>query len=1545
MKKHIRITIASALAVATAGAMAFTTEPSPVVKKDFSKTAEAADSLETFVRNVRSLVRKAEGKSPRRSAPESVRAAAVSAGDKVFGGVVYADTWSASYTPYGIYSSTTSKPIEVQPEYISDRYKVEGGGFYNEGKYYFIDYTIQSFDGVDYVYTYLYECEAYPFSYKAEYSLGMSNISRDMTFDPIDQKVYGIFSVGNLESTYLIGRMNLDTKNKNFAVEELLFLDETTNQVAIAADARGNIYTIGVDGNLYRFDKQACELVKIGATGVRNIEIRYPQSATIDLATGTFYWAALKTDGSSALYTVNTATGRATKVDDFPDNEEFVGLYVPDMPADGAPVQLDELYPDFIDGSLTGVVAFDAPKTSINGNTLSGELGYTLLINGEEAYTGSVRAGRRNEEIEVTLPDNGWYTFTVTTSNASGKSVPKSLRTFVGKDAPTACPNPTAVNAYRDNDVTVKWGKPQKGVNGGYVDPQRLTYDVERMPGNVLLASEITDTVFYDHVPSDDLHTYYYIITARHDGIAGTPSATNKVAVGYVAQVPYEENFDTQVDFDTYTVAHLNGVELTYNDWGTWNYTAYKGGVAQSSPSDGTAKDDWLFTPPIHLTPEQVYKLRFKAMSQGNSIVPSFIEYMEVKMGTAPDVDHMNTLLVENGPVLNQYGFFLDYEALITVDREGEYHIGFHATTPAADLMWMLNLDDIIVEFGPEMEGPSRVSDFNVECLPKGALGAVISFTAPSRSLKNEPLESLDEIRIYRGESEIKVIESPTPGSAVTYTDNEAVQGVNEYTVVAYAKGEKGMSDKRSVFVGFDIPGELPFVKLEEVDGVPVVTWGMPSEEGPNGHYVDPEKVTYTVERYFSARDREVVAENISALTFSDSNLSRTDQAPVTYIVTPSNHIGAGEQEYSNSMFVGDALSELPLRESFPQCYSTSPLAYLSASEDCAWGVIDSYEDLGVTPYDNDGGMAVFYVYSDDAAPEEGFSQNLYTNRFNLEGSVKPAVSFYIFNMKGSANGISVVVNPESKGWEEVEFVPVDESGKTGWRQVVVSLEKYVGKRFVQFGLKGIGYDYGMVFVDNILFDDMLDHNLQLASITAPGIVEMGQTAVVETTVVNRGLNDAEGYSVNFYRNGILMSSQNGTRIAPGMSIQVDMTFVANVDCEEQNDIYAEIDYSLDQKESDNRSETVSVFADLPRMAYVNDLSGELSGSNVGLKWSAPDASTALPEPVTDGFDDYESFIIDNIGPWTTIDGDGNATWGITSGISGQILQYPHAGQPMAWQVFNPVKAGLTTDYNPGSDTSGTQVPDWRPRSGSQMLGSFASRIGSNNDWLISPELTGDVQLVKFYARSILNLYPETFEVLVSTTDSNTDSFTAVSRYTVGMKWTSVAVVVPEGTKYVAIRCISTNQFALMIDDITYAPYGAEPANAQFKGYNVYVDGTKVTPQPVAATEFTVSTDGFEHRYGVTAVYDLGESRMSNIVTLGILGVGNVSNDPAGALSVRNVAGGLSLTAEGAFATVYAPSGTAIWAGEVNGTVKVSLEPGVYIVSSDVSTPVKTVVK
>ncbi len=1463
-------------------------------------------------------------------------------GKQLYGGLVYADSWSSSHAPYGIYSSTLTAPLTVSQCYVGDIFKVNGGGFYADGMYYFIDYTISSFDGEEVVYTYLYTNEAYPFRYVGNSSLGMDHIAKDLTWDPLELRAYGIFSIGSLEDKYLVGAMDMDT----YKIEEFCRLPQT--HVAIASDRRGNIFTVGGDGILYRLDKEARDMIAVGPTGVPAVDVRYAQSATFDFSTDIMYWAALHADGTSALYTVDTATGHATKVGDFPDNEEFAGIYFPDIVAGAAPEAAEELYPTFEDGSLTGTVAFDAPKVTNDGADMTGELTYTLRTNGEITHTGTVKTGKRNYEIEMTMPDNGFYTFTLTLGNAAGESLPTSLRTYIGNDSPVACPEATAVNEDRLGKVELKWTKPRKGSHGGYIDIDGMTFDLVRFPDNVAVATGTSDTTFVDMIERTDLECYYYAITPCSKGLKGLVANTNKVVVGHVAEMPYTQNFDTDVDFSTYSVDDVHGDSS--KGLGTWDFSGYKGGVATATPAygdnSGNPKDDWLFTPPLHLRNDRTYTLTYKAMSQGNRIVPSFREYMEVKMGKAPSVDAMTETLLENCEIDNEYTFYNTYEHVLHVTEEGNYHIGFHATTPGDDLMWNLVLDDVVIAEGAFLEGPARVENLTVTPGEKGALTATVSFKAPMKAIDGTDLESLSRIEIMRDDVLVKIFPNPVLGESLSYTDTDAKQGFNEYLVVAYEGENRGLDLKSKVYVGFDKPCEPTGIVVRDVDGVPEITWNAPSETGPDGHYVDPAACTYTVVRYFSEYSNEVVATDIKATTFTDVEATAPIQTQVVYRITAKNSIGESAYATSPVMMIGGENSVLPLHESFPDRYSTcEALRYITNEYGSAWGTSDALTDIGVSPIDDDGGMALFGLNGSATPTENGISGMLYSNRIQLTGCINPMVNFYLCRYAESRNTLTVCVNPETGGWRDIITVPVaPDEQNSGWVQVSVPLSDFVDARYIQLGFKGTAYDDELVIIDNIVIDDMLDHNLELTSMTVPSILVPGQDCAAVVTVCNRGLEEAADYKVMFDL-GEMSFEQQGSLLYPGNSRTFTFNLSPDLGFESEMVAKAEIAFEPDMKKADNVSPEQSVFTELPRMAYVTDLVAEETSEGTFLSWGEPDGATALPESSVDDFESYTTFIIDNIGPWKVYDGDEQFTWGISDGTgNGSILKYDNAGKPMAWQVFDPVKAGLSINYDDDNQYAeqGYELPDWRPYSGSQMLISYAPRSGFSDDWLISEELNDGAQIVSFMARSILSTYKERCEVLASYIGREPSDFKCLETFNAGKKWTRMAVALPAGTRYFAIRCTSPQQFALIVDDVTYTPVSASVADAALQGYNLYCDGKIVNTSLIAERKYAVP-DSKRHTYRVSAVYDLGESRLSNAVDTGSSGFMDVT---AGEVSIMAKDGGIYVDgAGGRTVTIHCPDGRAMFVtANAPAHLHIPLPSGLYIVSA-ADTTAKVAVK
>lgn len=202
-----------------------------------------------------------------------------------------------------------------------------------------------------------------------------------------------------------------------------------------------------------------------------------------------------------------------------------------------------------------------------------------------------------------------------------------------------------------------------------------------------------------------------------------------------------------------------------------------------------------------------------------------------------------------------------------------------------------------------------------------------------------------------------------------------------------------------------------------------------------------------------------------------------------------------------------------------------------------------------------------------------------------------------------------------------------------------------------------------------------------------------------------------------------------------------------------------------------------------------------LFASALALAFNSMNAQTVIFE---DSFETYTDFAYTNgtMGNWTVRDIDLKNSYTINGS------QFPNQAVPKAFIVFN--KQGIT----PTVPTSA----QFDAYSGNKVMACFnATSAPWNNDWLISPQvkLGTSANVVSFWAKPINELYgEEKFNVLVSTTDTNIASFTKVN----------TALVVTEPLVeyvqysfnldayagkdvYIAIQCVSDDQFALLVDD------------------------------------------------------------------------------------------------------------------------------------------------
>lgn len=313
---------------------------------------------------------------------------------------------------------------------------------------------------------------------------------------------------------------------------------------------------------------------------------------------------------------------------------------------------------------------------------------------------------------------------------------------------------------------------------------------------------------------------------------------------------------------------------------------------------------------------------------------------------------------------------------------------------------------------------------------------------------------------------------------------------------------------------------------------------------------------------------------------------------------------------------------------------------------------------------------------------------------------------------------------------------------------------------------------------------------------------------------------------------------------------------------------------------------------------------------------------------MTDGFDDYDAFIFEGIGDWTTYDGDGTPTASFNA-------SYTNRNAAMAWQVFNPTKAGFNLE----------KFDVLKPHSGSQYLACWAASDGSttvlpNDDWLISSDVRGGTDL-DFYARVPNDgVDANVFELLYTTVNStNAEDYVAFDRDSIGgtTEWTHFQYTLPEDATHFAIRgCTnSTNYLVMFLDDLTYTPLNSSYTDVSLTGYNIYKNGQLLGNVGSDVTTYTDDNSSAKgDSYTVTAVYEEGESNGTTPYVSPDDATGITTSQNATS-SVMGGKGFIKVLTANETVRVFNASGKLLAKLNPGNNAMVSLPAGVYIVCGE----------
>lgn len=1000
-------------------------------------------------------------------------------------------------------------------------------------------------------------------------------------------------------------------------------------------------------------------------------------------------------------------------------------------------------------------------------------------------------------------------------------------------------------------------------------------------------------------------------------------------AIGMKAAIvpPLDANFAQQDPLDGYTVIDANNDGVTWGEGPTGVTIKYN----MMMPND-----DWLITPGLQLEAGKVYDLSYIAHSAGTKYTETF----EIRYGTAPTAAAMEKELLAPTEINMKS---IKRQAHFTPETDGVYYIGFHAMSPR-DQLGMI-IEEIHLSAGLEGRVPEGVSELTVVADPSGQKNVDISFKTPTATFNGAALQNISSISIYRqkvantidmsmdGPVElIHKIESASPGQDIAWRHAADQCGEYVYSVeVANSYGNSPRIEARFVYVGYARPDAPTDGVCYETDneGEVFLSWNAPLKD-INERPLTADALTYKVIQDISSKgkfnSRTVVADGTSETSLKCVVARAGEpQAQVRYEITA--YTEGGKSSTFTTLYVPAGTPyDAPLKESV-----ASGLTSYDWGADAWVGNNVFYPQFDTTyddikSVDNDGG---FFMFLGDDYWDTAY---LSSGKIDLSNLVRPRLSFYALVVPNNHNTLRVHVDA-GEGFDRVEEFLLDcdglEGKDGGWKRFEVSLEPYKGK-VVRIRFVGVVNSISYVALDDIEVYNLSDNDLAVSAIAVPASIKGGESGVATVTLENRGMKEASNYALNLYRNDKLVESVTSglPAIAPKQTIAKE--FVLNVAPVENGpiELRAEVIYDGDENMYDNvRSATIEICA--PLMPAPENLRGDMSADGrITLTWSEPDRSG---EPVVthESFEDYDNFIIDNIGQWSVIDADGakSCGWGdYTNHI-------PHLyTESFAYMVMDQREL----------DSESSLFGYFTAQEGDKYLisaNNFGREI-DKDDWLISPLLNGAAQKVRFIARGQFSFRTETgenfeqFEILVSKTGKEIDDFEKIAFHELVPKtWTEYEFEVPAGTQYFAIRATSHDAFWLMLDDFSFISLDGDPSKLELIGYNVYDNAVKLNDDVVKGTAWTLLpvADGV-HNLSVSAVYRQCESGGSNVVTLQTSGIAEVI-DSADVI----------VKAEGTDIVVTGATGQPIIISSLNGCVmyksvsqgynRFNVESGVYIVN------------
>ena len=456
-----------------------------------------------------------------------------------------------------------------------------------------------------------------------------------MAYDPVNDAMYALgadYENGDPNLGYtVLYEVNLNATTLNDLFTKVKDMDGLYWDFCF--DAQGNAWFAqkyaGSDGivkgtNLVKMDGNFNRIseVKMQSEWGEDINSIYFSTMYFDNSTGDLYYLPCSDYGSTSLYKVNPTTGLSQSIAWFNQGNHFTGLYIPYLTADNgaAPARVSGLDAQAdLNGAMKDTIKWVTPSKTWAGDDLANlqsvkiyrkNAGYATT---ELTKTADLIA---NSQLLVTVPAteketamswvdenpiDGINTYYVLAANDKGNGVIDSIRCYMGIDVPGAVSN--IMLEKNGTGVNISWTAPEKGANNGYIGTEGLSYKITRLPDNVVVAENVTDTKYTDNTLGEQ-QSYSYTIQAVNAKGAGAIATSDPIMAGSALKTPISLTFDTQADADRWSTNKMNNSIYFYYGGG-WS-DDYKCMIGYGT-SNGTVEGT-LISPPLYLEEGKTYR-------------------------------------------------------------------------------------------------------------------------------------------------------------------------------------------------------------------------------------------------------------------------------------------------------------------------------------------------------------------------------------------------------------------------------------------------------------------------------------------------------------------------------------------------------------------------------------------------------------------------------------------------------------------------------------------------------------------------------------------------------------------------------------------------------------------------------------------------------------------------------------------------------------------------------------------------------------------------